>query len=267
MRFFALLLVLSVPFWVLGAVVESPEAMPMGMPLSAFMFVCPFTAAVVLVRREEGPAGPRRLLRRLFWFRGAGNGLWFALAVLVMPVLMLASYVFLRLAGMPLDGARSPFLALPVLLVVFLVSAAGEEAGWLGYALDPLQDRWGALRAAAATGTVWAAWHVGPWLQVHGVAWTAGWFLFTVFARVLIVWLYNRTRGAVLSGILFHAMINVSSSLFPDVGAWQVPAVLAVLTAVVAGCAVLLARRPRRVLHSRRPLRQDEARTINGRGR
>jgi membrane protease YdiL (CAAX protease family) len=44
----------------------------------------------------------------------------------------------------PLPDPRVPLLAAPLLLLVFLVPAVGEEMGWTGYATDPLQDRWGA---------------------------------------------------------------------------------------------------------------------------
>ena len=38
-----------------------------------------------------------------------------------------------------------------VLALAFFVAALGEELGWSGYVIDPMQKRWGALRA----GIIW----------------------------------------------------------------------------------------------------------------
>src|SRR5215216_3280236 len=35
-----------------------------------------------------------------------------------------------------------------------------KEMRWLGYAIDPMQDRWGALRASIIMGAVWGLWHL-----------------------------------------------------------------------------------------------------------
>jgi hypothetical protein len=57
--------------------------------------------------------------------------------------------------------------------------------------------------------------------------------LFTIVARVLIVWLYNNTGESLLPGILFHTIINVSWSLFPNYGSHYNPAT-EVITAIMA---------------------------------
>jgi membrane protease YdiL (CAAX protease family) len=46
--------------------------------------------------------------------------------------------------------ALSPAAAALLKFFVFLVGALGEELGWSGYVLDPLQDRWSALRAGTS---------------------------------------------------------------------------------------------------------------------
>ena len=61
-----------------------------------------------------------------------------------------------------------------MLLVVCFIAAIGEELSWSGYAIDPLQDRFGALRGALLLGVIWAVWHFIPLLSVQrSLAWIA----------------------------------------------------------------------------------------------
>ena len=54
LMFFLLLFVISIPFWVIGAVAENVAKMlPINLPVSALMFVCPITAALLLVRNAN----------------------------------------------------------------------------------------------------------------------------------------------------------------------------------------------------------------------
>jgi hypothetical protein len=82
---------------------------------------------------------------------------------------------------------------------------------------------------------VWAIWYVVAFFQAgHVLAWIAWQRLFTVMARILIVWLYNNTGKSVLAAILFHAMINISVSVFPKNGSLYDPAITGAITAVMA---------------------------------
>jgi membrane protease YdiL (CAAX protease family) len=111
------------------------------------------------------------------------------------------------------------------MLAAFFVGALGEELGWSGYAIDPMQERWGALQAGILLGLVWAAWHVIALIQAHrSAAWIAWWCLGTVTMRVVIVWLYNGTGKSVFAVSLFHAIGNVSWQLFPVHGSYFDPA-------------------------------------------
>jgi len=113
----------------------------------------------------------------------------------------------------------------------------------MGYAIEPLQLKWGALRGALILGAVWGLLHVIPDLQGHHPwPWIVGQRLFSVALRVLIVWAYNNTGRAVLAAVVLHALDNVSVfALFPDNGgARYVPAVTAGLTAMAAGMVTAL---------------------------
>ncbi|SHF83807.1 CPBP family intramembrane glutamic endopeptidase [Streptoalloteichus hindustanus] len=235
--FFGLVLLLGVPFWLLGAL--SGARLPATLPVSALGFVCPLVAAVILVRREEGGAGVRQLLRRIFDQSRITRRRWYLPTFLLMPAIVLAAYLLMRLSGQPLPEPRISLLTGLVYCVVYFVAAAAEEVGWTGYVTDPLQRRWGALGAGVLIGSVWAVWHVVPWLQVRDVRWTVWQCVLTVAARVLIVWLYNNTGRSVFAAIVCHATINVSYSLFPNEGSHYDPAFVGavmVVAVVVVTC-------------------------------
>ena len=122
-----------------------------------------------------------------------------------------------------------------VLLVAFFVTALGEEVGWSGYVLAPLQERWGALRAAVLLGMVWAVWHTIPLVQAgRAGSWIAWWGLGTVGSRVIIVWLYDNTGGSVLAASLYHATSNLCWQLFPVAGSHYNPRVTSPLIVATA---------------------------------
>jgi CAAX protease family protein len=243
LKFFVLLFTLSLPFWAVAAIATGGLPLPMVLPVSSLSVFCPLIAALLLERREGEVGGTRRLLRRAFDREGIKPRIWWVPVILSMPLIMVLSYGVMRLMGLPLpQQPRIPILAVPVLFVAyFVVAAVGEESGWMGYAVGPMQDRWSALRTAVILGAVTAIWHYVLFVQAHhGVAWIAWQSLFLVAARVLNVWLFNNTRGALLAAILFHDMLNLSSGLFPNGGSYYDPPVTGVITAIVALTVTLL---------------------------
>jgi uncharacterized protein len=234
LKFFILVFALAIPFWVIGAVTKQGLPLLANLPVSSLQAVCPLIAAFVLVYREDGLGGIRRLLTRVFDHKRIKPKIWYVPIIFLAPAIMLLSYWAMLLLGRPLPEPYIPIMAMPVLFIVFFVAAVCEESGWSGYAIDPMQCRWSALRAGIILGSVWAIWHVIPWLQANTPTWTAWQFLSTVALRILIVWLYNSTGKSVLSAVLFHDMFNVSEFLFPNYGSHYDPAVTGTITAIVA---------------------------------
>ena len=58
----------------------------------------------------------------------------------------------MRLLGWPLPVPELSPLTAGGLFLLFLIPAATEELGWAGYALDPMQARFGAVPAALLLG-------------------------------------------------------------------------------------------------------------------
>lgn len=182
------------------------------------------------------------LLVKLVDVRRIRPASWYLPIVLLVPAVLLLSYGVMIFSGRPLPEPDIPLSVVPVLVVAFLFAAACEEAGWSGYVLEPLQDRWGAAGAGAVLGVVWDAWHLVGWYvhAGHTATWTAGQFLGSVALRVLIVWLWNNTGRCIPAAVLFHAMINVGEFLFPNYGSHYDPVLTAALLGIVTALVVLL---------------------------
>lgn len=220
--YFLLVFALSVPFWILGYVVERLP-IPISLPISALMAFMPATAALICAWREGGRDGAAALARRVLDIRKAGP-LWLAVALIFMPAALFFAWLLMRLAGAPLPEPHIVLGALPIFFVMFLVGAIGEELGWQGYAYDRMEARSGAIEAALVLGVIWAVWHVIPYLQTRHVAeWTAWHLLATPLSRVVTVWIYLNARRSVSAVILFHAMSNVGYYLFPNYGSHYDP--------------------------------------------
>lgn len=237
-----LVFVLSIPFWLLG---EGRLPLAVNLPASALMFVCPFLAAGLLTWREGGGPGLRRWLGK-----AAGGGKirpasGLALILLVVPGVYTASYLLMRLAGVSLPAAEiTPGLA-ALNLALFFPAALAEELGWMGYALEPLQQRRGVLRAGLILGIVWALWHLIPHRQQgFSAGWIAGQSLYAILLRILIVWVYQRSGRSVLGAALMHTTDSLSWALFPRHGSHYNPWLVSLVSAaLLAGLIVVGGRK------------------------
>jgi membrane protease YdiL (CAAX protease family) len=238
--FFLLVFALAVPFWTLGMVVDV-QPMP-GLPIAATMFVCPAVAALILAYRERRTTGAAALLRRSF-DGGQIPKLWYLPIVLLMPGVTVASFALLRSTGVAVPTPHIAVLPAMGLFLVFMVGALGEELGWTGYALDRSQARWGALQSGLLLGGVWAIWHWVALMQAHrSLVWIAWWSLGAVSARIIMVWLYNRTGRSVFGVSVLHAVSNVCWQLFPVQGSFFDPRVNGLILSLVALAAIVMMR-------------------------
>ena len=214
MTFFALVIGLSIPFWLLGAATDL-QLMP-GLSVSALMGFNPMVAALILIYRDKGAAGAWSLLSRSFDFRRIKSKRWLLPTLLLMPAVSLMVYGVMRWTNMPVPPAQFQLLPALLMFVAFFIGALGEELGWSGYALEPMQDRWGALGAGMLLGLVGIAWHLIPLISIgRSPSWIAWWCLYALTFRIFIVWIYNNTGKSVCAAALLHATLNLAYLLFP----------------------------------------------------
>lgn len=193
------------------------EGLPDNLPVTDIgaTFV-PLIAASILVYREEKFGGVKRLLKRAFDYKRIKRKIWYVPIIFLMPILYLLTYEVMRLIGLPLPAEWHIPLLTPLLFVGFFIAAAGEELGYMGYVIDPMQDRWSALTTSLIVGSLWAIWHFPSMIQIGQTPTLMAWgFLATVAFRILYVWLYNNTGKSIFAVIFFHAMGNTGRSVFP----------------------------------------------------
>jgi membrane protease YdiL (CAAX protease family) len=215
LRFLCLVYVLTAPLWLLSGAVHL-SGLPDNLPVTdAAATFAPMAAAALLTFRQGGIRAVTALMRRAVDYSRLGQHARYLPVFLLFPVLYALTYGIMRLAEFPVPATwRLPADAIPV-FIAFLAAAAGEELGYTAYAIDPMQARYGPLKAALLLGAVHAVWHYPSMMQLGQSPALMAWgTLFTIAARVLTVWLYNST-GSVFAAILFHAIGNTARSVFP----------------------------------------------------
>jgi uncharacterized protein len=235
-KFFLLVFLLSIPFWILGATTRDlTKILPMKLPISALMAVCPLLAAVIILDKEHKLQGVKELLDLSFDFEKIKDKRWYIPIIFLMPTIAALSYCYLKMTGEILPESPTPFLSVIIFFFVFFIGAIGEEVGWSGYVTAPLQKQYGAFKASIIIGFIWAIWHIIPYSQAHQTPiWIFWQCLGTVFLRTIMVWIFNNTHKSVFAMILFHTTINISPYLFPSNGSHYDPFIFAVLIIITA---------------------------------
>ena len=129
----------------------------------------------------------------------------------------------------------SIFTILPIFLyTLFFAGGLNEEGGWTGLALPGLQARFSPLVATLIVWALWMLWHVPLHLSgyfnmnVHVL-------IGTFFGRFLLTWLFIRSSGGVLTAVLLHTSVNVTSQFVPLTNASLIVDILICLLVIVGG--------------------------------
>jgi uncharacterized protein len=206
-------------------------------------------AAFAVTGASDGWSGVRDVARRSLRWRVPVR--WYPITLLGVPVaatlVAIAVYGAEVLEAPPggwprLLGAFAAYFVLQ--LILFQVA---EEIGWTGFLQHRLQEKFGALKLSALVALPWAVWHLPDFFAEEG--WTLATlavaplflvveFVSLFFARVLIVWLYDRTGRSILLVAVFHASFDATiSKLSVDIFPGSNAARFAILTGVIVGAA------------------------------
>jgi membrane protease YdiL (CAAX protease family) len=162
--------------------------------------------------------------------------LWAAVAILLPPALLLAANAT--------QSIRIDTEGLAPFALLWLVLAFGEEAGWRGFALPRLVERYGFWIGSLILGVVWCAWHYpkllgSPFLgDITAALPLIGLFsLQIVIANFILCWLYYRSGRSVIAATLFHTSFNVVSTAYFAAATDMV--ITGSMTAIVVAIALL----------------------------
>ena len=217
LKFFLIVYALSIPIWIIERFVNI-KGLPLDIPImEIFAAFTPLVTACILVRKEEGKAAVIKLLQRIFDFSRIRKKRWYMVIILLPFLIYFLIFVALQWMRLPLPiNLHIPIQTTPLLFLFFFIGAIAEEVGYMGYAVDPIQQRWNALSTTLLIGLPWAIWHYPSIIkQGHDAIWIAWGTIGTIAVRVLIVWIYNNTAKSLFACILFHTLFNVGRVLFP----------------------------------------------------
>jgi len=217
--FFLLTFMFTLPAYILVGLTSNNVFLKPDMAVF-FIFLsalAPIGAALILVYRENGKDGVKKLLKKSFDFRRITKKIWFIPIIFMMPLIFSIAYAILVITGQSIPLAQFPLSALPILFLLFFIMGMGEELGWMGYAFDPLQNKLGVFKATMILGAIWAIWHIPFYIFISVELLPLLLLPLCLFGtRIILVWLYNNTYQSVFGAICFHAMYNVSISVTPN---------------------------------------------------
>lgn len=183
----------------------------------------PLVAAVYLVAKKKRLDGIKNLLTQGTVYK-FGKG-WWGIVFLLFPALISIAYLIsISVEGViPPSQAEGMYWYLPFIFfsVMFTGGPFHEEFGWRGYALPRLQAAYSPFISSLILGFVWAAWHLPQFLVPHektGMFYiTPVWsfFLTVMAANFIYTWIYNHTKGSVLSTLVLHTQMNLFFWIFP----------------------------------------------------
>lgn len=207
----------------------------------------PLAAALVVTFLIAGRQGSEDIIARMFRRRGIQG--WIIFALILSPVLFAISLLAIgAISGSFADPLRFfeqteiPGIPFYGLWLLFIVCGWGEEAGWRGFLLPRLQNKYSALASAVLVTLAWAPWHLMDFFErdtlMHLGAFGAfGWFMGLLCGSIVFTWLYNSSGGSIMVVALAHGMLDVCTSI-PNAG--QAAYLVSMLFILVAIGAVVI---------------------------
>jgi membrane protease YdiL (CAAX protease family) len=179
--------------------------------------------AFVITAIADGRTGVRDLRQRAFRFRV--SPIWYIIAIVALPLATLIVAVVAQGAA-PLSAIASQPSLILNWLVALVVAAVlvnfWEELAWTGFVLHRLQPRVGPVAASVLTTWAQAALHVPLVFIAGGVTdgrvtpdqypvYLGALFLLPITERIVLTWLYNRSRQSLPVIGIYHASSGIAA--------------------------------------------------------
>lgn len=183
----------------------------------------PAIAAFFVTALADGWIGVRSLASRLFLVTPPLPR-FLAYTLSPLAFLVLAAAIAAVLGRWPAVTEFAVYSGLPrlplwtVITLVLVFNGFGEETGWRGFALSPLQQRFGPLGGTLVVALIWAGWHVPSFWIVEGyrslgvLGLIFGFGLGILSGAIVLSRIANRTGGSILAASIWHAIYNMTSA-------------------------------------------------------
>jgi len=221
--FFALTFAFSWGFWLPAILLWLDDyGMALYMPLVMLGQFAPLAAAATLIARCHGRKAVWQFIRQAFDFKT--KPVYYILALSVPMGIQAIAHYLIPLFGLPVadslfpEEAGNPWMLLVPYFFFILIAGGGmEEFGWRGYAQQPLQERYGVIKASLLIGVAWGIWHLPLWVFPEGQSAYPfpAFLLMTTSTSLIYAYLYNASKQKLIIALIFHAMWNAVSPLFP----------------------------------------------------
>jgi membrane protease YdiL (CAAX protease family) len=232
-HFLAIVFLLSIPFWILGYIFDLTRIIPVKLPISALQFTCVIAATIIVTKKDRSSVSS--ILKRGFDFRRINPGGWRYGIFLIMPLTVLFSYLLVKCGSSQSAIKPTPIFNIPPFLMIYGIAAYCEEIGWTAVVTDKLLIRFNAIISGIITGSIWAIWHVIPFVQTHhAISWIFWQCIYTIVFRILLTKIYVLTQRSVFATVALHATYNLAFSILPYYGSSYNPMYMTLATCVTA---------------------------------
>ncbi len=187
----------------------------------------PSLAALLLIFLTEGAEGIQRIIKSLANWR---IGFWWLLMAATFEPLMFLIFTFFYLIKFDLISDYNLLINFSSIITfgsTFIIGlfywGMSEEIGWRGWMLPKLQNKMSPFIAAIISALITTTWHVNPEsFLADFIVFKEGtyiWGYYSVFVEQLvisvpmllvIVFIFNNTKGSLLPMLLFHSASNSS---------------------------------------------------------
>ena len=182
----------------------------------------PFLAGIITTLIYEGRAGLWSWLKSVFKWRIPV--VWYLVGGVLINFLFVALHIglYLLLGGrILLANGDIPWYGYLVIFPVSVFlgfpfgSGLGEEAGWRGFALPKLLERFSPLTASVILGALWGLWHIPALLMSSWEGSSQGLLLFVyvIPLTIIMTWVYLKSRRSTIPLMLMHTGGNLYGSM------------------------------------------------------
>ena len=182
----------------------------------------PFLAAIITTLVYEGRAGLWTWLKSVFKWRIPF--IWYLIGGVLINFLFVALHIglYILLGGhIVLAGGDPPWysylVTFPIIVLINFPfgSGLGEEAGWRGFALPKLLERYSPTVASIILGILWGLWHTPALLMSSWEGSSQGLLLFVyvIPLTIIMTWVYLKSRRSTIPVMLMHTGGNIYGSM------------------------------------------------------